>query len=115
MNAKLIRENLIQQLVYYSFRFLDLTLNCGGYRIVVNRSPLKLLHIALGDGVLRVLSKLIIKGLDEFYIDTNTWSIWVLIEDGRLTPGSGCILKMLDHTTLDSLSHRQMLEIYWVS
>jgi hypothetical protein len=115
MNAKLIREDLIQQLVYYSFRFLDLSPNCGGYCIVVNWSPLKLLHIAFGDGVLWVLRKLIIKGLDEFDIDSNTWSIWVLIEDGRLTSGSGRILKMLDHPTLDGLGHRQMLEVYRVS
>ena len=115
MNAKLIREDLIQQLVHYGFRFLDLSPNCGGYRIVVNWSPLKLLHITLRDGVLRVLSKLIIKGLDELDIDSNTWSIWILIEDGRLTPGSGCILKMLDHPTLYGLGHRQMLEIYRVS
>jgi hypothetical protein len=28
-----------------------------------------------------------------------------------LTPGSGCILKMLDHPALDSLGHWQMLEV----
>ena len=115
MNAKLIRENLIQQLVHYSLRFFDLSPNCGGYSIVVNWGPLKLLHIAFGDGVLRVLSKFIIEGLDEFDIDSNTWSIWVLIEDGRLTPSSSCILKMLDHSTLDGLGHWQMLEVYRVS
>jgi len=111
MNAKFLREDLIQQLVHYSFRFLDLCPDFGRYYVVVNRGPFKLLHIALGDGVLRVLSKLIIESLDEFGIDSNTWSIWVFIEDNRLTPGSGCILKMLDHPALDSLSHRQMLEV----
>ena len=111
MNAKLLRENLIQQLVHYSFRFLDLCPYFGRYYVIINRGLLKLLHITFRDGVIRILSKLIIESLDEFGINSYTWSIWVFIEDSRLTPGSGCILKMLNHPTLDGLSHWQMLEI----